>query len=94
MSFAGLDCTNLISTYPEDDPEEINKALKKKLMIAVGAVNVVCAVLLAVGVSYFAATVLQEFYSYEQVSFGHFLHLYPDIVATIIFSRFNGPWRN
>ena len=67
VSFAGLDCTNLISTYPEDDPEEINKNLKKKLMLGVGITNIVCAVLLAVGVSYFAATVLEEFYSYEQV---------------------------
>lgn len=67
VSFAGLDCTNLISTYPEDDPEEINKNLKKKLMLGVGIINIVCAVLLAVGVSYFAATVLEEFYSYEQV---------------------------
>lgn len=66
VSFAGLDCTNLISTYPEDDPEEINKNLKKKLMLGVGIINIVCAVLLAVGVSYFAATVLEEFYSYEQ----------------------------
>ena len=63
-------------------------------MIAVGAVNVVCAVLLAVGVSYFAATVLQEFYSYEQVSFSHFLHSYSNFLATIIFSRFNGSWWN
>ena len=69
VSFAGLDCTNLISTYPEDDPEEINKSLKKKLMLGVGIINIVCAVLLAVGVSYFAATVLEEFYSYEQVRF-------------------------
>ena len=69
VSFAGLDCTNLISTYPEDDPDEINKNLKKKLMIGVGAINIICACLLAVGVSYFAATVLEEFYSYEQVSF-------------------------
>merc|ERR1712008_509129 len=41
---------------------------KKKLMLGVGIINIVCAVLLAVGVSYFAATVLEEYYSYEQQS--------------------------
>ena len=35
-------------------------------MLVVGGTNITCAVLLAVGVSYFAATVLEEFYSYEQ----------------------------
>ena len=40
-------------------------------MLGVGAINIICACLLAVGVSYFAATVLEEFYSYEQVRFNH-----------------------
>ena len=100
VSLAGLECTNLISTYPEDDPEEINKNMKSKMMLGVGAINVFVGVLLAIGnglsrlhinlvyenhhhviypkdrlgiqrvklykgVSYFAATVLEEFNSYE-----------------------------
>ena len=91
VSLAGLECTNLISTYPEDDPEEINKNMKSKMMLGVGALNVLVGVLLAIGqgltrkseprdlylsekfqrvkpskgVSYFAATVLEEFNSYE-----------------------------
>jgi len=65
VSLAGLECTNLISTYPEDDPEEINKNMKSKMMLGVGALNVFVGVLLAIGVSYFAATVLEEFNSYE-----------------------------
>lgn len=67
ISIAGLDCTNLISTYPEDDPEEMHKNLKRKIMLAVGGINVFCGTLLAVGVSYYGATVLEEFYSYENI---------------------------
>ena len=49
VSLAGLECTNLISTYPEDDPEEINKNMKSKMMLGVGAINVFVGVLLAIG---------------------------------------------
>ena len=49
VSLAGLECTNLISTYPEDDPEEINKNMKSKMMLGVGALNVLVGVLLAIG---------------------------------------------
>ena len=65
ISIAGLDCTNLISTYPEDDPEEMHKNLKRKIMLAVGGINVFCGTLLAVGVSYYGATVLEEFYRFR-----------------------------
>jgi len=50
VSLAGLECTNLISTYPEDDPEEINKNMKSKMMLGVGALNVLVGVLLAIGI--------------------------------------------
>lgn len=52
VSLAGLECTNLISTYPEDDPEEINKNMKSKMMLGVGALNVLVGVLLAIGMGF------------------------------------------
>lgn len=38
-----------------------NKAVKKKIMVGVGALNVISGAILCVGVSYFASTVLQEY---------------------------------
>lgn len=60
-AFVGMECTTLLPSYDVADPEGRNKAVKKKIMVGVGALNVISGAILCVGVSYFASTVLQEY---------------------------------
>jgi len=60
-AFAGMECTNLIPSYETADPEGENAAVKRKIMLGVGGCVVFAGVSLCVGVSYYAATVLQEY---------------------------------
>lgn len=59
-AFVGMDCTNLL---PSDIPEiGGGNPLKKKIMMAVGILNVISGVILCVGVSFYASTVLEEYH--------------------------------
>lgn len=65
-AFAGMECTVLIPSY-QGMPAE-NRRIKKKIMIVVGALNIFCGVVLCVGVSYYAATVLEEYHGNGMMS--------------------------
>lgn len=60
-AFAGMECTNLIPSYEAADPEGDNAIIKRKIMLVVGGCIIFAGVSLCIGVSYYAATVLQEY---------------------------------
>lgn len=61
VGFVAMDCTTLMPTYPGADEEGVRADIKRKMILAIGGINIFCGVVMCVGVSYYASTVLQEY---------------------------------